>query len=460
MFTRWWLRNDRNRLLLALTVILMASFVGVSLFNYLVTRDSIHSEILHSALPLTRDNIYSELSNALMRPIMVSSSMANDTFLKDWAMDGEKDPTKIHKYLEKIHEKYDFFSSFFVSNITHRYYHYKGVQKIISEKNDHDVWFYKFVQSGAEYALDVDTNEAGNNILTIFMNFRVMSPKGELLGVTGVGLKMGSVARLIKSYQQKYDRYIYLVDANGVIQVHPDVGKISSVLTRILGAKAPPLDDLLKVSAEPANFQFERDDRDILLTVRYVPELKWFIFVEQDETKSLAMARNNFLRTVLIGLIASVCILSLTLVAITRYQRKVERMAVSDELTGALNRRGLEAEFSRASYVGRRYERPFSLIIMDLDRFKQVNDELGHIAGDKVLIQVAESIRKTIRNSDILARWGGDEFVVLTENTLNKAMLLAERLRLAVLDSIPGDANSETDPRNNVSLSCGGDAMP
>ncbi len=456
MFARWWLRNDRNRLMLGLALILTLSFVGVSTFNYLATREAIHQEIVLQGLPLTRDNIYSELSGELMRPLLVSSSMANDTFLQDWAQEGERDQGRIIRYLYEIHDKYGFFSTFFVSAKTNNYYHYKGLHKVISEEDDHDVWFYRFVQSGEEYALVVDTDEAADNILSIFINFRVTAPDGELLGVTGVGLRMDAVASMITSYQEKYDRSIYLVDTNGVIQVHPNQGMIMSVLTRQIGPLGPPLEDLLRTRDEPENFQFERDGRDILLTVRYVPELKWIIFVEQDETKALAMARRNFLRTVLIGLLASVCIIGMTLAAINRYQRRVERMAVSDELTGALNRRGLENAFVQAMYVQKRYERPCSLIILDLDGFKAVNDHLGHLAGDQVLLEVTRRIKETIRPSDVFARWGGDEFVVLTENRLEQAALLAERIRKAIHSADLADQDAaQDDPRRAITICCG-----
>jgi len=451
-----WLRNDRNKLLFTLGLILAGSFAGVSFFNYWVTRDAVHREIVLNGLPLTRDNIYSELSSELVKPMMISSSMATDAFLVDWVLDGERDIGKIRRYLKGIHERYGFFSTFFVSASTRRYYHFKGLHKIIREDDDHDVWFFNFAGSGKEYRLEVDVNEAADNVLTIFMNFRVTEPGGGFLGVAGVGLEMDQVAEMVEAYQEKYDRSIYLVDPAGVIQVHSDPDMVQRDLSFQLGDEAPPMDELLGVGGEPANFQFERRGRDILLTVRYMSELKWLIFVEQDETKALASARRNFVRTVLVGLAASVCILLVTLVAVNGYQRKVESVAVRDELTGIINRRGLEQELQRAIYAWRRYERPCSLILMDLDGFKRVNDELGHLAGDKVLVEVARRIGEAIRYNDVLARWGGDELVVLTENDLEAAGLLAERLRREIFEAdLAGAGAAAEDPRRKVTLCCG-----
>ena len=85
----------KTKLLIALSIILLASFAATSVINYTVTRDSIREELINSSLPLTGKNIYSEIHSAMMRPILISSSMANDTFLKSWVIDGERDPMEI-----------------------------------------------------------------------------------------------------------------------------------------------------------------------------------------------------------------------------------------------------------------------------------------------------------------------------------------------------------------------------
>jgi diguanylate cyclase (GGDEF)-like protein len=123
-------------------------------------------------------------------------------------------------------------------------------------------------------------------------------------------------------------------------------------------------------------------------------------------------------------------------VANTRIQQALDaigHVAATDSLTGMWNRRWLEknaaVEISRA----RRYRQPLSLILLDIDQFKRVNDRLGHAAGDAVLIELAGVIRDQIRTSDSLTRWGGEEFVILAPSTtLEGAAHLAEKVRCAV----------------------------
>jgi diguanylate cyclase (GGDEF)-like protein/PAS domain S-box-containing protein len=94
-------------------------------------------------------------------------------------------------------------------------------------------------------------------------------------------------------------------------------------------------------------------------------------------------------------------------------EERLRHIADHDALTGLYNRRRFEQELDRHILHGRRYGMDGALLVMDLDRFKQVNDGHGHRAGDRVLAEVAEVLRKRLRESDILARFGGDEFAVL-----------------------------------------------
>ncbi len=107
--------------------------------------------------------------------------------------------------------------------------------------------------------------------------------------------------------------------------------------------------------------------------------------------------------------------------------------AHKDALTGVYNRSTLDDSLTREIKLAHRYQRPLAMIILDIDHFKSVNDTYGHAVGDQVIKAIAERTGKCIRSTDILFRYGGEEFVALLSNTdLQGAQLLAERIRAAV----------------------------
>lgn len=107
--------------------------------------------------------------------------------------------------------------------------------------------------------------------------------------------------------------------------------------------------------------------------------------------------------------------------------------ARTDALTGSLNRRGFDDVIPFRLEDARRDEKPLSLLFVDIDRFKSINDGMGHESGDRVLIVLATTMREQLRDSDAIARLGGDEFVVLLQSTnLQQANLVAERIRQAI----------------------------
>ena len=122
-----------------------------------------------------------------------------------------------------------------------------------------------------------------------------------------------------------------------------------------------------------------------------------------------------------------------TLLELKQYLDSCQEAAFTDHLTGLANRRRFERQLEREVARTERYNRPFCLLLVDIDNFKEVNDTYGHEAGDEVLRCVANVIQSGTRGIDTGARIGGDEFaVVLPETSLARGLEVAERLRVAI----------------------------
>jgi diguanylate cyclase (GGDEF)-like protein len=123
-----------------------------------------------------------------------------------------------------------------------------------------------------------------------------------------------------------------------------------------------------------------------------------------------------------------------------RRAEAASEMSMTDALTGLLNRYGLQRALQRELSEARRYTRPLSCLLLDIDFFKAVNDTHGHAAGDAALMQTARVLSESVRGSDVVCRYGGEEFLVLAPETdALGAHSLAEKIRLSVSSRLFGD---------------------
>ena len=118
------------------------------------------------------------------------------------------------------------------------------------------------------------------------------------------------------------------------------------------------------------------------------------------------------------------------------YQAALES-ALRDELTGCGNKRALDASLHREAELARRHRTPLSILMIDADHFKNINDEHGHLAGDHVLKEIAKVVKYSARQSDLCFRYGGEEFLLILDDTdAEQALAVAERIRAAVNEHV------------------------
>jgi len=116
-----------------------------------------------------------------------------------------------------------------------------------------------------------------------------------------------------------------------------------------------------------------------------------------------------------------------------RVNKELAELATIDGLTQVANRRAVEQRLVHEFQRARRYKHPFTCMLIDIDHFKAVNDNYGHPVGDKVLIEVAAAIRQSTRNTDLVGRFGGEEFMVLAPETpMTSGELVADRIRRSI----------------------------
>lgn len=396
-----------------------------------MSKAAIRGSIIASELPLTSDNIYTEIQKDLVRPVVISSMMASDTFLRDWVLAGEQDVERVTRYLREIRDRYGAFTSFFVSEKSRIYYQTEGVLKRVREDEPRDAWYFRVRGMKEPYEINMDPDLANRDALTIFINYRVFDYNGRYIGAAGVGLTVDAVRKLINDYQKRYRRNIYFVDKKGSIALFGnDAAAPGTSILAIEGLRdiAPRI-----LEAGTGSFQYRNGGLDYLLNVRFISELDWHLFVERAENEAFEGIRSTLYLNLAICILITMIVLFATSLTINRYQRRLERMATTDKLTGLANRQAFDLLMDQAIREQARSGTSLLSMLIDIDNFKPVNDRLGHLAGDSVIRQVAATIRSTLRKADIVCRWGGEEFLVVVKDTADsEGRQLAEKIRDAV----------------------------
>ncbi len=415
----------------ALAALLVCGFLATSLISYFVAHDSLSHRISEETLPLTSDNVYSEIQRDLLRSVLISSLMAHDTFVRDWTLAGEKDTKKIIRYLAEIRKKYDTITAFFVSDSTLRYYHPDGILKTVSPDDPGDAWYFRVRRMNEPYEINVDSDTADRSRLDIFVNYRVTDFNDHYIGAIGVGLSVDAVRDMIESYQKRYGRRIYFIDREGRVKLHGsqfdgmndihDRSGLAQFATRIL-------------TNPSSSFSYVGANGDkTYVNARLVPQFNWYLVVEQQAWPDEARILKTLALNIIISLVITVLVLLLAHLLIRGYQRRLEAMATTDKLTGAANRHVFEVLFEQTVKTSKRRGEPVCVVSLDIDHFKAVNDNFGHAGGDAVIQALADNVRAEMRESDTLCRWGGEEFLVLMPNCqVENAAHRAEAIRNAV----------------------------
>ena len=418
----------QRTLLPLLAVIIGLGFAISSLASYYMSRETIRQIIIGTELPLTADVIAGEIQKDLVRLVQVSSAMAEEPFVLDWLDQGEPNAGLISRYLQAIQERYDTSTAFFASQASQTDYTEGSIWPL--DPNDPaDRWFYRFEKSGAPWEIDVDVKQ-----LALYINYRVTGPEGRFRGVAGVGLTLERVVDLIDTYQRRYQRNIYFVDANRRIAMSGERGGPNGKPRGTALDDIPGLADLNRQLPQlrAGAFAYESEGEQHFINIRSIPELGWFLMVDKQESDVMAPVQRALWINLLICVSVTATVLGLVGLISRRYLQRIESMATHDALTGLLNRHGFGLVAEQAVAEARRQHGSLSVLILDLDHFKHFNDAHGHLGGDAVLLHFAELVSRQVRQADIVSRWGGEEFVVMFKDTdLATAASLAERIRAA-----------------------------
>ncbi len=418
------------RIVFIITALLFTLSVSLTGVNYYVSMNLTHSQLKNSSLPLTVDNIYTEIQKQIIEPNLIASMMAHDTFMKDWLTNQESDSEQVVKYLDTIQNKYQMFATFLVSEKTQNYYSSEGLLEKVKKDNQNNDWYFAFKNKTEINEINIDKNEHMGSSLVMFINHKIFDKDFHMIGATGVGMKTSYINDMLKQFRLKYSFNVYFVNDEGeVIISELDSNTINNI------NDVPELSDIKAdiISKGSQLFEYTRGNETVLLNRKYIPELDLYLLVEAKMNNFTNEVKETFYFNLIISLLLTIVITMIVLVYVRNIHGKLNLLADNDPLTGLANRRFFNRSLEHTLLLKKRNKTNLSVLFLDLDNFKTINDTKGHDVGDKVLKRIAKILNITIRETDFISRWGGEEFIVLLlDSDVDGAISSAESLCKAI----------------------------
>lgn len=266
--------------------------------------------------------------------------MANDSLLKTFLMEEktrENDEDFIQtmrEYLMAYKEKYNYDSVFLVSTQTNRYYHFEqGVDRILTTGNPENEWYYSFLQDGKEYEINIDNDEvqSANNKINIFINCKIFSPDGEIMGVVGVGFAVDTIQEMLYNYERNFQIRANLVDENGMIEISTkNTGYVKKDFFEDCSFVAQKQAILSNVKSTES-FWYSTEDRKGYLTSRYIPNMGWHLIIDSDTTVFEARLNRQFFVGVAIVILVTGIVLFVITSIIRKYNAQIVKLTVAKE---------------------------------------------------------------------------------------------------------------------------------
>lgn len=438
---------ENFRLLGWLTLVLAGGFVTTGVLGYKVARDTLRQSFATTTVPATSELIHGDIQLDLLRLSAASALIARDAVVRNWFLGGERDALQLTRYLQEVDRKYGTSGSFVISERSRRQYQGSGMLKPVPPGDSQDAWFSQVRTMKSADELTVSPPSTDSDAALVVIGHRITDEQGSFIGAAGASLPLSRYSRLIENYRSRLGCRIYFVDSAGIIMLGADAMQHVRDLPDLRRVS----NEILNSSVKPTRSSYRDGESTVYVTSRFIPELRWFLVVEQSD-RGIQAVQQALLVNLAVGTLATSLVLITVAGTVRRYRRRLSSVATVDTLTGLINRPAYEFIFQQALLETARTKEPLSLILVEVDKFKRVNDLLGRSASDQILQTVAELARKSVRETDPVSRWGEGQFMIqLRDCPLENAIEVAERLRL----SVASHAFGVDDPRAIITVSMG-----
>lgn len=322
---------------LLISIILTIGFLTTAVFSYRANYQS-SVESLRQISSLSMEGIYYQFTTMLTKPINISLTMAHDRFLERHLageldhLDQEEYVNTIRNYLEAYRHKYEFDSVFLVSAATRRYYNFNGLDRILTEENPENDWYFELMDSDLEYSVNVDNDEVhgSDNAITVFVNCKIPDQNGGILGIVGVGIRNSHLNDFLRNYEEEYHVKAYLLNQEGTIEISTSyTGYEQTDWFQIMGQEEIR-EPILGWKENTCNLEFwvdnaEEESKNYVVS-RYIPELSWHLVVEQNDHNIVSTMKKRMYQSILIVVLVTLMVLLIITTVIRNFNRQIMRL--------------------------------------------------------------------------------------------------------------------------------------
>lgn len=311
-------------------LIIVIGFLSTALLSYQANYSASLKNI-EEVSSLTSESIYYQLTTTFSKPIHVSLTMANDSLLREYVADESQElnnqeyTNTIANYLDQYQKKYDYDSVFLISTKSQRYYNFHGIDRIMTEDNSENVWYYQFLESNEDYSLNVDNDEAAHDDMTVFINCKIRNSQNQVMAVVGVGVKLESLQVLFEGYEKQFGVNICLVDNNGKVQISTKNLNENYFEIKNLEDKK---EEILSHNDEAHQFwtkNYNTQHNDNYMVSRYIEDLSWHLIIDQDNGSVIQSFRNQLSLTIFIIIMIVIGILMIVTKVIKEFNKQVQQ---------------------------------------------------------------------------------------------------------------------------------------
>ncbi|REL35164.1 sensor domain-containing diguanylate cyclase [Thalassotalea euphylliae] len=434
-------RFDRHVTLIFITTVIVLIITSYFTFNKVIRDHFNHQQ--QALVPLL-----SLATNEIIRPLTISHHIAKNHFINQVAQADTVNIEQLGSYLKGISDAYGLLA--FVAFEKHNFMldsDYKQAP-LTSERAE---WFHRLKGSEQEQIADIGNVENPH----LYFDVKLRDAQGAFLGFAGVGVDLDHFSASFSTFRDKFGYELYVADQQHNITI------TSSSLMKTESHHRK--DEIVNLTSLPwfepfaaqekqgrSSDMVEVNGSQYVISKIAIPELKWHLYLVAPPPYKQSTYWQQLVSTVFVFLLVILALYFAFEYKNTAFKHDLVKDSETDFLTKLPNRSFInwKAEDIRSKH------RFLSVVIADIDKFKSINDQHGHLAGDEVLKVIATELSNSLRQFDVVARWGGEEFIIMLPDTGRKqAFEIAERARQTIASrQIRLDKQS---PMVNVTLSFG-----